>query len=988
MKDREDSQDSLSTEDSMYKSFIEEALQGVMIFQSDPLNIVYANPAMSRLSGYSNAELLSFTFKQLQEITDPIYRDLIFGDVDEFLTGTLEPRQYTFQAIRKNGSTYWAELTAKVIQHHGQSAILLGFLDVSEIKTAEQKIAEERDRAQLYLDWAGVMFLALDPDGSIVLMNQKACDVLGCNVEDISGEDWFDMFIPDRVRKDSKKIFNSLMNGEVVSLRERENYVITSAGEEKRISWYTTVLRNKKDEIIGLLSSGVDVTERKRAEDALLESEQKYRTLIERLPVVTWTSDEDGNTIYISPNVEEIYGYTPLEIKEEGQDLWFGRIHPEDRERVRKEQEKAIEEKRGFDITYRIKRKDGKWIWIHDTATRFHDEEGITYSSGMFTDITEKKEIELALSDSEEKYRTLVENMDDGVAILLEGRISFANTSLCNIMGYPLEELVDKPFLSFVAPHDKDIVADYYRKRLAGEEVPNEYDLQAIRKDGSFPTLRISAETIEYQGTTATVVAITDITERKKIELALEESELKYRTLIESMIDGIAIHQAGKIIFTNEASANILGYSVKELEGINFIDLIAPEYRDTVIDIAQRRMAGKEVPHEYEVRGLHKDGRQPILNIRGEIIEYEGNPAVVAIVKDVTIQREAEETLRLVQYSIDNASDPVFWVDKDGKFAFTNEAANNYLGYSKEEIEELSVWEIYPEFSTERGPRLLAAIKEKGSDIVEISIKDKKGNLHPVEVNVSYLIFEGRELFFSYVRDISERKEAELALQNSANELRATKDRALLYLDIMGHDIRNKLQGMLLASQIALLGVEEEESREALGIQEKSIETIQSLITRVKSLEEMISEPLAQYDFLKVVSASIVNLKEQYPHAEIFPDIQIDKALIQADIFLETLIMNILDNAVDHNPNYSPKIWIHFTEDQKGYNLSIRDNGPGISNSRKEELMDPDRRYGGIALHQSKFIVEKYGGFIEIRDRIDGHPSEGARFCIWIPKSS
>ncbi|MHA1909111.1 MAG: PAS domain S-box protein, partial [Candidatus Thorarchaeota archaeon] len=495
MKDMEDAHDSLNTEDSMYKSFIEEALQGVMIFQGDPLNIVYANPAMSRMSGYSNAELLSFTFKELQEITDPDYRDLIFGEVEEFLSGTLEPRQYTFEAIRKNGSRYWAELTAKLIQHHGQSAILLGFLDVSEIKNAEQRIAEERDRAQLYLDWAGVMFLALDPDGSIVLMNQKACDVLGCNVDDISGEDWFDMFIPDRIREDSKKIFNSLMSGEVASIRERENYVITSLGEEKRISWYTTVLRDKKDEIIGLLSSGVDVTERRRAEEALLESENKYRTLLERLPVVTWTSDKEGNTIYISPNVEEIYGYSVQEIEEGGQDLWFGRIHPEDRERVRKEQERAIEEKRGFDITYRIRRKDGVWIWIRDNATRVHDKEGLTYSSGMFTDITEKKEIELALRESEVKYRTLVENMDNGVAILQEGRISFANTSLCNIMGYTLDELLDIPFLSFVAPQDRNIVADYYRKRLAGEEVPKEYDIQALKKDGSFRMLRLRADT-------------------------------------------------------------------------------------------------------------------------------------------------------------------------------------------------------------------------------------------------------------------------------------------------------------------------------------------------------------------------------------------------------------------------------------------------------------------------------------------------------------
>jgi len=864
MSEDKDSIDSQEETDSMYKSFIEGSQQGVLIFQGDPPRICYANPAMTGISGYSNEELLSFTLEELRELTHPDDREIVFGKMDEFLKGNSKPLQYAYRAIRKNGGTYWAELTANIIQHGGKPAILVGFLDVSDIKEAEQRIAEERDRAQLYLDWAGVMFLALDPDGSIVLMNQKACEVLGCSLDAIVGQDWFDTFVPDRVRKDVRNNFDSLMSGEVISFRDRERSTLTIPGEERLISWYTTVLRDNNDAIIGLLSSGVDVTERRRVEEALLESEQKFRTLVEHLPVVTWTSDKDGNTVYISPNVEQIYGYTPEEIEQGGQDLWFGRIHPEDFERVRKEHESAIQEKRGFDIIYRIRRKDGEWIWIRDTSTRTYEEDGTFYASGMFTDITEKRLVELALEDSEEKYRTLVENMQDGVTIIQDGNIVFINSALLKILGYTTEELQGRPFLNLVAPESKPLVAERYRKRLEGEDIDQEYDIRVIKKDGTLPIIRIRGAIMEYQGKSATVATVTDITESK----------------------------------------------------------------------------------------------------------------------------QAEDKLRLVQYSIDNASDPVFWVDKDGKFAFTNEAARNLLGYSLEEIEELTVWDIYPEFSTEQGPKMLAAIKEKGSDIVEISIKEKDGILHPVEVNVSHLIFEGRELFFSYVRDISERKQAEVALQISADELRATKDRALLYLDIMGHDIRNKLQGMMLATQIALLDIDEEDTKEPLATQEKSIETIQSLITRVNSLEEMSSEPLSQQDFVESVQSSIEILQKQYPHVKINQDIQIENAFIQADNFLGTLILNILDNAVGHNPSASPEIWIVFEEDTQGYNLSIRDNGLGISDSRKKELLDPNRRYGGIALHQSKFIVEKYGGNIKILDRVEGNPKEGACFCIWIPKSS
>ncbi|MHA1909026.1 MAG: PAS domain S-box protein, partial [Candidatus Thorarchaeota archaeon] len=363
----------------------------------------------------------------------------------------------------------------------------------------------------------------------------------------------------------------------------------------------------------------------------------------------------------------------------------------------------------------------------------------------------------------------------------------------------------------------------------------------------------------------------------------------------------------------------------------------------------------------------------------------ERKPAVAAIVRDVTLQREAEASLRLVQYSIDHASDPVIWVDKDGKFVYTNEAARQYLGYSSGEISELTVWDIYPEFSSESGPLLLASIKEEGSGVFEAMIKDKHGNMKPVEATASYLIFEGRELFFGYIRDIRERKESEEALRKSAEELRSTKDRALLYLDIMGHDIRNKLQAMMLASQIALIGSDSEEVAEALAIQEKAIHTIQSLITRVKSLEEMLSETLQQRDLVRVVSDSITLLKEQNEFVEVEVDIEEIQASIDADSFLETLVMNIFDNAIEHNPKENPKIWISLMKDESGYFLNISDNGLGISDDRKAELLDQNRRYGGIALHQCKFIVEKYGGYIEIADRVPRKQDEGAKFRIWIP---
>jgi len=131
------------------------------------------------------------------------------------------------------------------------------------------------------------------------------------------------------------------------------------------------------------------------------ESEEKYRSLIRNIPDVTWTTDEKGNTVFISPNVQRVYGYTPEEIYEGGDRLWFGRIHPDDIERVKESYELLFTRGKIYDIEYRIRRKDGKWIWIHDRAVSTYEKDGVLYADGVFSEVTERKHMEERLRQSE-----------------------------------------------------------------------------------------------------------------------------------------------------------------------------------------------------------------------------------------------------------------------------------------------------------------------------------------------------------------------------------------------------------------------------------------------------------------------------------------------------------------------------------------------------------------------------------------------------------
>ncbi len=145
---------------------------------------------------------------------------------------------------------------------------------------------------------------------------------------------------------------------------------------------------------IGVAAIIRDITEQKRAEEALRESERKYRSLIAHIPDVTWTASYEGGTSFISANVEEVYGFTPEEILQAKGGLWLGRIHPEDVEHVQEAYKLLFTENTKFDVEYRIQRKDGRWIWLHERATSIYEKDGALYADGIFSDITERKRLE------------------------------------------------------------------------------------------------------------------------------------------------------------------------------------------------------------------------------------------------------------------------------------------------------------------------------------------------------------------------------------------------------------------------------------------------------------------------------------------------------------------------------------------------------------------------------------------------------------------
>jgi PAS domain S-box-containing protein len=202
------------------------------------------------------------------------------------------------------------------------------------------------------------------------------------------------------------------------TLFRNEYTALTFSGDKRRINLTWSVAPGYEESFSRVFVSTIDITERKQMEDelkrysskleqlvaertgALQESEKKYRSLVENIPDVTWTTDQKGRTIFISPNVTRIYGYTPEEIYKADETVWLERIHPDDLPHVREAFDTLFTENKAFDVEYKIKRKDDNWIWLHDRSMSTYEKGGIQYADGMFSDVTDHKRMEEELLKS------------------------------------------------------------------------------------------------------------------------------------------------------------------------------------------------------------------------------------------------------------------------------------------------------------------------------------------------------------------------------------------------------------------------------------------------------------------------------------------------------------------------------------------------------------------------------------------------------------
>ncbi len=386
------------------------------------------------------------------------------------------------------------------------------------------------------------------------------------------------------------------------------------------------------------------VSERSKTEEVLRESEERYRLLFENLNDVVYSLDEESRITSISPSVEQVLGYRPEELIGQRVDQ-LNILTPESLERAfanamrimsGEELPPAIHEFIAKDGTRRFGEvsgaplmKDGKVIALIDIAR----------------DITERRQAEQELKESEERYRTLLDNSLTGICVAQEERIKFANRRFTEISGYPLEEALGKPLMEIIHPEDREYVLESLKRRLAGEFPTKVFEYRAIRKDGIIIWVEVFSTVIEYQKKPAILSSILDVTKRKHVEEALRESERRYALTLDTVPDMVYESTLdGTILYANRYALETLGYSLEELGKSKFSDLLDDDSLETASRESEKiigtRHPSRNIPYNLKTSG----GEIIPVEAHAVLFEKEGQPAtILGVARDIADRVKAEE---------------------------------------------------------------------------------------------------------------------------------------------------------------------------------------------------------------------------------------------------------------------------------------------------------------------------------------------------------
>jgi len=642
--DLEAARSALQEQEKRYRELVESATD--IIYQADSLGrFTYANPIAVQMMGYAEKELLG---KLYLDLIVPEYRKEAerFYKLQRFQQ---EPNTYfEFPVQTKSGSILWLGQNLQLLMQDGE---VVGFQAVARDITRQREAEEERDR---FFDLSLDLLCITGNDGYFKRINSAWQRVLGCGEETFLKEPFLNFVHPDDRAETERQFRTAIQGGQVIGFETRFR---CKDGLYKQIEWSAT-----PDRARGIIYAvGRDVTERKRTEEILRESEERFRTLLEAASLGLILCDRTGRIQLVNRLSEELFGYTREELLQLNiedlvpprfrtmhsahTDTFF--LHPSNRSM-------------GPGLEILALRKDGT-EFPADIALTFVQNNDILVMA-LVSDITERKRIHEAIRESETRYRILAENTTDVISRHTpDGRYTYVSPACKRVLGFEVEELVGRSVYDFFHPDDL-IKARLSPRKI--EDLPETFTLvyRAQRADGLYIWFESTNRTVRDKSSERVVEIVTvsrDITIRKAVEENLAESERRLEQIIESVRSGITLSdEKGHFEVFNTAMEELTGYSMAEANSRgDFSKLLYPdeEDRQQALDGLKILLEQGHAP-EVETTILTKSSQRRTLLVTTNIVTFKGRKMFLSGFRDITERKKAEEELKTAKETAEAAT--------------------------------------------------------------------------------------------------------------------------------------------------------------------------------------------------------------------------------------------------------------------------------------------------------------------------------------------
>ncbi|MBA7504972.1 Sporulation kinase E [subsurface metagenome] len=746
-----------------------------------------------------------------------------------------------------------------------------------------------------------------------------------------------------------------------------------------------------------------DITERKQAEEALQESEKKYRTILQSITEGYYELDLAGNFTFFNDSTCEILGYTKDELMGMNNRQYMDKENARNVYKVFNKVYTTGKPSKGFD--WEIIRKDGTKRFIAVSTSLLRDAQGKpTGFRGVIRDVTARRQAEEALRGSEEKYRQLTEEINDAIYTLdKDGTVTYVSPVIEWLSGYSPSEIMGRPFTQFLHEEELLHVIEDYEHTLSGHSTEGEYRFRI--KSGEIRWAGISNRPI-FDGDRVVGArgTITDITKHKLAEQASEEARMRFEDLFESANELIITTDAeGWILHANKEVEKLSGYSKKELIGQSILKIAHPEDVPKYIQFWKDILSGL-TPH-YELRGVSakKPGAVSNLLASGSVIRKDGKIVEIQYnAKNITEEKQAEEKLRESEKKyrtiLENMTDGYYEVDLSGNFTFFNDSLCEILGYTRHEMmgmnnrqymDSENARKVYQTFN-----KVYATGKPARGFDWEITRKD--GTKKFVEASVSLVRNAQGEPagFRGIVRDTTERKEMEA--ERDEMEQRAQLASRLSIVGEMAsgivHEVNNPLTSVIGFAEMLAHKDLPEDAREYATIINNEGKRVASIAGRLLNFARHQKPETVYTDINKLVESTLDLQAYEMTTGNIKVTANLDPHLPQtmADPGqLQQVFLNIILNArtAMRAAHGGGKFSVKTQAKDDTIRISFKDDGPGIAQKHLKRIFDPfftTREAGegtGLGLSICQGIISRHNGKIYAESTL----GKGATFIIELP---